>query len=321
MRAGLLHAALLHANAAEFLAGTLPYIRRGLELREPVLVVERADKIALLRRELGEDAQLVRFARMEAIGANPARLIAAWRDFLEEHAGGGTEVRGIGEPIWSSRPEDELAECQVHESLMNVAFSGGRPWRLLCPYDSASLPKSVIDEARRSHAFVIERQVELPSAAFRGRAVPAALFDGRLTAPPGDARGVSFATGGLREVRALVARECAAAGLDPESTVDLVAAVTEVATNSLRHGGGGGHALTWHDAVSVLCEVRDRGRFASPLAGRERPRNLGSPAGLWLANQLCDLVQVRSYATGTVVRLTVRRERARPVAGWAWAAV
>ena len=28
--------------------------------------------------------------------------------------------------------------------------------------------------------------------------------------------------------------------------------------------------------------------------------------GLWLANQVCDLVQVRSFPTGTVVRLHLR---------------
>ena len=39
-----------------------------------------------------------------------------------------------------------------------------------------------------------------------------------------------------------------------------------------------------------------------PLAGRERPAGLGDAGrGLWIVNQLCDLVQVR----GGVVRLHV----------------
>jgi hypothetical protein len=29
--------------------------------------------------------------------------------------------------------------------------------------------------------------------------------------------------------------------------------------------------------------------------------------GVWLANQVCDLVQIRSVAAGTVVRLHMRR--------------
>jgi len=42
------------------------------------------------------------------------------------------------------------------------------------------------------------------------------------------------------------------------------------------------------------------------VAGRERPHE-GQVGGwgLWLANQLCDLVQVRSFPDGTVVRLHV----------------
>jgi hypothetical protein len=37
----------------------------------------------------------------------------------------------------------------------------------------------------------------------------------------------------------------------------LVLAVDEVATNSLRHGGGRGTLRIWRDADAVVCEVRD----------------------------------------------------------------
>jgi hypothetical protein len=50
--------------------------------------------------------------------------------------------------------------------------------------------------------------------------------------------------------------------------------------------------------------VQDGGRYDLPLADRVRP---GSEAhasrGLWLANHLCDLVQIRSNPKGTTVRL------------------
>ena len=61
---------------------------------------------------------------MEVIGRNPARIIPAWRRFVADHAtedGGG--MRGIGEPIWAERALDELAECQLHEWLLNLAFA------------------------------------------------------------------------------------------------------------------------------------------------------------------------------------------------------
>jgi alkanesulfonate monooxygenase SsuD/methylene tetrahydromethanopterin reductase-like flavin-dependent oxidoreductase (luciferase family) len=55
---------------------------------------------------------------------------------------------------------------------------------------------------------------------------------------------------------------------------------------------------------ALTCEVRDSGLFNRPLVDRERPAaGAAGPRGLWLANQLCDLVQIRTFATGTAVRL------------------
>lgn len=64
----------------------------------------------------------------------------------------------------------------------------------------------------------------------------------------------------------------------------------------------------WHDRESVICEVCDAGRIMDPLAGRRRPaKDPVGGRGLWIANQLCELVQVRTFLTGSVVRLHVRR--------------
>ena len=105
-----------------------------------------------------------------------------------------------------------------------------------------------------------------------------------------------------------MARRAAAAGLDAARTADLVLAVDEVATNSLRHGGGRGTLRIWQDADALVCEVRDAGRIEDPLAGRVRPPlDRDGGRGLWLVNQLCDLVQLRTLPTGAVVRLHVCR--------------
>jgi anti-sigma regulatory factor (Ser/Thr protein kinase) len=313
------HEAFFYAGESDFLLGTLPFLRQGLERGESVLVVESAEKVALLRSELGEDGDLVMFADMADVGANPARIVPAWQEFVERHGRNGAGLRGIGEPIWASRPHDELVECQRHESLLNVAFAGGRPWRLLCPYDTSELPHDVIEEARRSHAFVIERHVELPSPHYRGPVASGAAFAGPLSAPPTGAATAAFDASSLREVRRLVAAVGAAVGMDVERLGDLVAAANEVATNSVQHGGGSGTVIVWEDSDSVLCEVRDRGRYAQPLADRRKPLSPREPSGLWLANMLCDLVQIRTYPTGTVARLVMRRERRRAAQGWSWA--
>jgi anti-sigma regulatory factor (Ser/Thr protein kinase) len=89
---------------------------------------------------------------------------------------------------------------------------------------------------------------------------------------------------------------------------DLTLAVDEIAANSLLHGGGRGVLRVWAEPDTLVCEVSDEGVIRNPLVGRVRPAldRLGG-RGFWLANQLCDLVQVRSGPAGTVVRLHVRR--------------
>jgi anti-sigma regulatory factor (Ser/Thr protein kinase) len=89
---------------------------------------------------------------------------------------------------------------------------------------------------------------------------------------------------------------------------DLVLAVNEVATNSVVHGGGQGIVRVWCEPDALICEVSDGGAITDPLAGRRRPPdgNVGGH-GLWLCNQLCDLVQIRSFADRGVVRLHMRR--------------
>jgi anti-sigma regulatory factor (Ser/Thr protein kinase) len=300
---GFRHEALFYADEAEFLLATVPFIRHGLERGEAVLVVESPEKIALLKAQLGEDASAVHFADMGEVGSNPARIIPAWEAFVAEHGRDHRGLRGIGEPIWAGRSADELVECQRHESLLNVAFGRGRPWQLLCPYDTTALPASVIDEARRSHAYVSERQVGLPSPHFRGIEASAAVPDSPLRTPPIGTLGIAFGDHDLAHVRSFARRFALAAGLDEVGAAELVSAVNEVATNSIRHGGGRGTFLIWRDNGHVVCEVRDRGRFDSPLADRERNDGTAGSRGLWLTNQLCDLVQIRVYPEGTIVRL------------------
>jgi anti-sigma regulatory factor (Ser/Thr protein kinase) len=80
-----------------------------------------------------------------------------------------------------------------------------------------------------------------------------------------------------------------------------------VLTNSIRHGGGGGTLRIWQEDDRLVCEIEDRGRLSDPLADRRRPDpEQPNGRGLWMANQLCDLVQLRSPAHGTIVRLHMR---------------
>jgi anti-sigma regulatory factor (Ser/Thr protein kinase) len=295
------HEALLYAGQSGFVSGTLPFIRDGLAAGEPTLVVVNQEKIDLLRQGLGSEADAVHFADMAEVGMNPARIIPAWYDFVNEYR--GRRLRGIGEPIWASRSSAELIECQRHESLLNVAFAEAPAWWLLCPYDTESLDPGVIAEARRSHPFVAHDCAHSESVDYRGLDRSGEPFDAPLPDPPADCPEIEFGAGPLHIVRAFVAQH-AGTELGPDRTADLILAVTEVATNSVRYGGGHGALRIWRDDNSVICEVRDQGHLEYPLVGRQRPAvDTVEGRGMWLVHQLCDLVQIRSFSLGTVVRM------------------
>jgi anti-sigma regulatory factor (Ser/Thr protein kinase) len=304
------HEALFYAGNAEFLAATLPFVQEGVAAGEPVLVVLSAEKIEHVRDQLNGEGERVLFADMDEVGANPARIIPAWRRFLDEHGSAGTPVRGIGEPISAGRPPDELVECQRHEALLNLAFADVPAFRLVCPYDTAALDDHVIEEARRSHPYVLADGVRHVSPSFRGLEAIEAPFAEPLPAPPASVRVVDFDARSLSALRDVVTARAAEAGLDDRRTADLVLAVNEVATNSVRHGGGSGTLRIWVGTRWLVCEVEDAGRIDDPLAGRHEPRpGEHEGRGLWIANHVCDLVQVRTFADGSVVRLHMRRSR------------
>lgn len=306
------HEALLYSGESEFLRGTVPFIRDALEREEPILVVVGSAKIRALRDELGDDGDGAYFADMEEVGRNPARIIPAWRDFVTDHRADG-RIRGIGEPIVADRSPEEVVECQRHEELLNVAFAGGDCWWLVCPYDTATLDPSVIEEARRSHPFVWHRGEQGASTMVRDLNEMASPCSLALAEPEAIDREFAFASAqSLPAIRRAVREYASAAGLDESQLAGMVLAVDEVAANSVRHGGGAGVLRLWCRNGRVVCEIRDRGRMDDPLAGRERPAfDRVDGRGLWLANQVCDLVQLRTFPTGNVVRLHVRRHADR----------
>jgi anti-sigma regulatory factor (Ser/Thr protein kinase) len=301
---GFSHEALLYADDDAYVEATSGFVRDALDAQSPVMVAVGAEKIERLRARLGAVADQVRFVDMAVVGGNPARIIPAWREFVADHWTPGLGVRGIGEPIWAGRGAAELVECQRHESLLNLAFADTPRFDLLCPYDTRALPSDVIHEAACSHPILVEDGAERASSDYRGLDAIAAPFDEPLPPRPGTASEYGFARATLHRVRELVTEEAERAGLSELRRADLVIAANEVAANSVRHGGGAGTIFIWTDGGSVLCDVVDADRLDAPLAGRERPSPFQTSGwGLWLANQLCDLVQIRTSADGNVLRL------------------
>src|ERR1043166_1726922 len=219
------HEALFYAGDDQFVEACVTFIRAGLEADEPTLVVALADKLEKLREALGPDAERVQFADMNAVGRNPARIIPAWQEFVDEHAEPGLRLRGIGEPIFPARDPHELVECERHEALLNLAFAGADRFWLMCPYDTEALPAEVIAQAKRNHPYVAHGKHRELSADFVGNDAIAEPFAAELPDPPEDAVEVIFGEGDLAAVRRFVADECRKAGIGDERCGDLVFAV------------------------------------------------------------------------------------------------
>ena len=115
---------------------------------------------------------------------------------------------------------------------------------------------------------------------------------------------LDFGLDDLHAIRSLVAGAALAAGLKPTRVSDLVAAASELAANSILHGGGRGLATVWNDGESIFVEVADAGTILDPRVGQRRPDpTIEHGRGLYIANQLCDEVAIDSSRTGTRIRL------------------
>lgn len=126
---------------------------------------------------------------------------------------------------------------------------------------------------------------------------------------PLHAERLDFGLDGLHDVRVMVATGATAGGLGAGRVSDLVAAASELAANSILHGGGRGLATVWHQGGSVFVEVADAGTIVDPMAGKVRPEPAAEfGRGLYIANQLCDKVAIDSSQIGTRIRLRMEIE-------------
>jgi len=136
--------------------------------------------------------------------------------------------------------------------------------------------------------------------------------DGPL--PPSAPGAMSYAyTTDLAAVRAVVYRYARQAGLPESRAIDLVLAVSEVAANTVRHAKSPGSLKIWYDTEEIVCQIQDQGTITDPLAGRRQPslEAMGGH-GLWIVNQVCDEVEMRSDETGTTIRLHMDLPQVRP---------
>jgi anti-sigma regulatory factor (Ser/Thr protein kinase) len=300
------HAALLYGSTDEFVTGALGFVDEGLDKDEPVLVSAPGQEISVLRARMNGRSDEVSWTDISEVGTNPGRIIPHLHAFATAYAGRPVRcLQGLG---WSARSAAEQSEAVRHEALINLAFAAA-PVRILCTYDSARLDPAIIRSAMTTHP-VLRRQGRAgSSSAYDARAVFPDEWNQPLPSAPAEAGMLPYRAD-LAAPRAYAARQASELGLPADRVLDLVLAVGELTANTFCHTGAGGVLSIWTAGNELVCQVQDTGHITDPLAGRLRPApDADSGHGLWTVHQVCDLVELRSDAGGTVARLHLRLDR------------
>ncbi|MBS2963355.1 sensor histidine kinase [Actinocrinis puniceicyclus] len=299
---GLRHVFYPYEGQDQYLPGIVSYVEMARADDATVLVCAPEPRSHVLRQALPDDGTVC-FLDPTALGRNPGLLIGAWQDWIGERTREGRAVCGLSEYQWTGRTSAQLSEMRYREWLLNLAFAQAPTWSLLCPYDTADQSPQDVLAIARSHPLLWDGAGFAPG---RDYVEGPYEFD-PLSEPPEAVEEMPYTISELALLRHTVATRAAALGLSPERVRDFVVAVSEVASNSIRHGGGRGVLRAWAGCGYLVCELTDSGYICDPLAGRLRPTGdqMGG-RGLWFAHQLCDLVQIRSTRSeGTRVRLHI----------------
>lgn len=302
---GLIHVGLFYQNLTDLANASRLFVEEGIDSHEPVLIAQPPAQLTRLRDELPANRDIT-YVDMTVAGRNPGRILP-WvlHDFVLRRA--GRRVRIIAEPIWPDRPALAYPACVQHEGLINVAL-GQVDAVMLCPYDHARLPPHAIDDSHLTHPLIQYGCGPVrPNREYSPQTL-ARVLDQPLEPPPAGARTTRFGWTDLLQIREQVAQRAVAAGLDPAQVAAAKLAVSEAATNAVRHGGGHGTLRIWSEPQYLVLDVHSPLPMRNLLAGRLQPlAGAVSGRGLALINHVCDLVRLHATAwQGTNIRMWMR---------------
>jgi anti-sigma regulatory factor (Ser/Thr protein kinase) len=203
---------------------------------------------------------------------------------------------------WERYPDP--IEWVRYESLLNVSFPN-QPFHARCCYDTRVVSPEVVDYVRRTHPHVFEGEALRDSPVYGDQVGLLTHLDRRpLPASPERTVSMRVLPEDLHAVRAFVAEQARGCGVTGDALHNLLVAVTEVATNAIRHGDAPVTLRAWPDN-GLICEITDSGDWQPDGYLSWDPPESATDAGfgLWGAGMLCDTVQVRPGAKGTTVRL------------------
>ncbi|VBA48989.1 anti-sigma factor RsbA family regulatory protein [Mycobacterium pseudokansasii] len=305
-RRGFVHSALLYHSQREYLDFLGRFVADGLALGEPVLVAVPADRLALLRTELGAPGRATAELRMIDISRaarNPSRFLAIANSFAATYA--DRRVRIVSQLIWPGRTVGESLACVQDEALINRALAHHNVTGL-CLYDAERLDDELLANARATHPLLWKCGSAYHSADY---APDEALARCNQPLPhnPGAVTYLVRHSSDLGPARSFAVDYAGWVGLSQDGLEDLRLITTELATNSLQYTGGACQLAFWRHDEHLVCEARDSGQFDQPLVGRQPPSASATASrGLFLVNAMADLVRTHTTANSTTIQAYLR---------------
>ncbi|AVH60696.1 MULTISPECIES: sensor histidine kinase [Streptomyces] len=294
------HHALLYRDEREFLAGTLPHLREGIEAGASTFVVTPRSEAQALRDSLGQDAHAVQFIDPADVYTNPVRAMAAMTAVAKTL--GSRPAWVVASDDWSRYPD--AIEWVRYDSIFNLSFANV-PFRSYCCYNTAVLSSDAIALVRQTHPKILEGDALRDNPQYRKPEAFVGDLDRQpLPSSPQSAASMQILPTELHAVRTFVVDQAKRCGVTADALHNLLVAVTEVATNAIRHGDAPVTLRAWPDA-GLICEITDSGNWQPEgfISWRPPESAVDSGFGLWGVGMLCDTVQVRTGANGTTVRL------------------
>jgi anti-sigma regulatory factor (Ser/Thr protein kinase) len=306
--AGFVHDALLFASYEELLAVTVPFLHGGLHAGEAAVVVATERIATLLRDALGADSG-VRFASGDDLDGSPPQALPAYRELLEhEVAAGARQVRAVYEIRFGDNPAD-WAEWARYDAALNQILAPYPVWNV-CVYDTRQVAKEVLAAAELTHP-----HLRTPAGCAADRSVnpryldPAEFMRGSAHHRPEPSIAPTLQVDDLvdlRDLRRQLQTALTGSALPAGTRNDFAFAVSEVATNAVRHGRPPVLVRLWSTPSRLVCTVTDHGSgIQDPFAGyvpAHRDPSRGG-LGLWITRRLCDHVDLRTTAEGFTVQL------------------
>lgn len=304
-RAGLVHAALVHASDEDLAAAVVPFLRDGVAAGEPTVLEVDAARRQVLLDALGDASGVTVLDRDHDVSPYTAlrEVVARFRGLL---AGGAAQARIVG-----AMPGDRAGwhGWSRYEAALNHLARDLPVWGV-CLYDRATTPDEVLADVEGTHTHLASPGGgHEPNPRFQDPAdfvarkgaidvdpierTPPAV---ELTDPPAAA------------ARHAVAALALAAGLDADCRSGLGLAVTEAVVNAWRHGRPPVTVRAWLGQDRVAVAVHDEGPGPDDAFAGMVPRAGAGPGGLGLhiAHQVCREVTLERGAGGFTVHLVAR---------------